>query len=333
MIRKTSLLLTLLAGLTPILASAGTLINDPFDTTNIAFEPSGVETLTEGNTFSTTPLTGCPVDYAIPVAAGDTSVDVLSSANFFGPAVNFFGGATASSALETKLSTVVGETYTVNFTLKAVGPYAGHTIVGSTAGATSGAVGPGNHEFSFIATGAATTLTFTGVNCPTAPGCNANSDIALDSLTVTTPDDVTDCSIPEPVIDTDADGIADTEDACPTTEAGALVDATGCSIAEYCGCDDFRNHGGYVSCTDRTAEAFLQGGLISELEKDSIVSTAAQSSCGKPVKKNKHSHKDKHSDKSKKDKKKHKKKGKHSDKKSDKKSDKSKKKRSYKGKH
>ena len=289
MIRKTSLLLVLLASIAPIFASAGTLINDSFNTTDILFDVGGVETVTQGGTFSTTPNEGCPVNYTVPTSFNATSVDVLEPTHTFGPAVNFFGGATASSALETQLNTVVGETYSVFFSLKQIGAFSDHQIIASTAEASSGQVGPGNHGFNFVASGTTTTLSFLGVICSVGT-CNAGSDIALNGLTVTTAGEVTDCGGIE---DTDADGVADTEDMCPASE-GVLVDATGCSIDQYCGCDDFRNHGGYVSCTARTAEAFLQDQLITQREKRNIVRTAAKSSCGRPVRKNKHSHKNKH---------------------------------------
>lgn len=292
MIRISPLLLLLLASFTPLFASAGTLINDSFDTTDILFDAGGVETITGDGTFSTTPIEGCPVNYAVPATFSDTSVDVLEPSHPFGPAVNFFGGATASSAIETQLNTVTGETYSVFFSLKQIGNFSDHKIVVTAAGATSGQVGPGNHGFDFVASASTTTLNFSGVIC-SAGVCNASSDIALDGLTVTTEGEVTDCGGIE---DTDADGVADTEDMCPASE-GALVDATGCSIAQYCGCDDFNNHGGYISCTARTAEEFLQIQLITQSEKRKIVRTAAKSQCGKPAKKNKHSHKNKHSNK------------------------------------
>ena len=308
--RKPTLLLILLASFAPLFASAGTLINDSFDTTDILFDAGGVEKVIEDGTFSTTPTEGCPVTYTVPTTLSETSVDVLQPGHPFGPAVNFFGGATASSILETQLNTAVGETYSVFFSLKQIGNFSDHKIVATAAGASSGQVGPGNHGFNFVASSNTTTLNFSGVICSVGE-CNASSDIAIDGLTVTTEADVTDCGGIE---DTDADGVADTEDMCPTSE-GALVDATGCSIVQYCGCDDFRNHGGYVSCTARTAEAFLQDNLITQPEKRSIIRTAAKSQCGKPVKKTKYGHKNKHSDKNKhSSKSKHSSKGKHSDK-------------------
>ncbi len=86
--------------------------------------------------------------------------------------------------------------------------------------------------------------------------------------------------------DSDGDGVLDEEDACPDTEEGALVDEFGCSIDQYCPCDDdWKNHGAYVNCVAHTAEEFLEAGLITEAEKDAIVSAAARSDCGKKKKK------------------------------------------------
>ncbi|MBS3796348.1 thrombospondin type 3 repeat-containing protein [Pseudoalteromonas sp. BDTF-M6] len=86
--------------------------------------------------------------------------------------------------------------------------------------------------------------------------------------------------------DRDNDGVVNGDDMCPNT-AGAVVDGeTGCSIAQYCPCEgamgqtSWRNHGKFVSCTAKTAENFVAMGLITDAEKDAIVSAAAASSCG-----------------------------------------------------
>ena len=85
--------------------------------------------------------------------------------------------------------------------------------------------------------------------------------------------------------DADKDGIVDLLDACPNTIEGNVVDATGCSIAQHCSCDDeWKNHGKFVSCTSSVAEIFVSEGLLSEEEKDVVLSEAAQSACGKPEK-------------------------------------------------
>ena len=42
----------------------------------------------------------------------------------------------------------------------------------------------------------------------------------------------------------------------------------------------WKNHGKFVSCTAKSAESFVEANLITEEEKDAIVSDAAQSDCG-----------------------------------------------------
>jgi hypothetical protein len=49
-----------------------------------------------------------------------------------------------------------------------------------------------------------------------------------------------------------------------------------------CACDDpWRNHGAYVRCVAQAAGDLVDLDLITEDEKDEIVSVAAQSDCGK----------------------------------------------------
>ncbi|KAA0229393.1 hypothetical protein EDS67_11925 [candidate division KSB1 bacterium] len=91
----------------------------------------------------------------------------------------------------------------------------------------------------------------------------------------------TNCDVQE-VTDADGDGVDDNADQCAGTVSGDVVDATGCSIAQYCPCDNgWKNHGAYVSCVAHSANDFVGAGLITETEKGDIVSEAAQSDCGK----------------------------------------------------
>lgn len=81
--------------------------------------------------------------------------------------------------------------------------------------------------------------------------------------------------------DDDNDGVVDNTDQCPATAQGAVVNSGGCSIADLCPCGNlWKNHGTYVSCVARTAESFLASGLITEAQKDAIVSEAGTSTCG-----------------------------------------------------
>ncbi len=81
--------------------------------------------------------------------------------------------------------------------------------------------------------------------------------------------------------DLDGDGVLDAQDACVPTPVGDVVNTTGCSVADLCSCDNaWKNYGAYVRCVAHTTEDFVADGLITEAEKDTIVSEAAQSSCG-----------------------------------------------------
>jgi hypothetical protein len=86
--------------------------------------------------------------------------------------------------------------------------------------------------------------------------------------------------------DDDGDGVSDTADACPATALGALVDSSGCSGEQLvdlaCPCNsNWRNHGEYVSCVAHAAETQVTAGLLTQEQKDTLVSAHAKSGCGK----------------------------------------------------
>lgn len=84
--------------------------------------------------------------------------------------------------------------------------------------------------------------------------------------------------------DIDKDGVFGGDDKCPDTPFGEIVDADGCRIDQLCPCEKdppWKNNGEYVSCVAKTAESFVEQGLITETNKDMIVSEAANSDCGK----------------------------------------------------
>lgn len=83
-------------------------------------------------------------------------------------------------------------------------------------------------------------------------------------------------------LDSDGDGVLDVDDLCPNTPAGEIVSSTGCSIAQIVPCaGPWKNHGQYVSAVVHATDEFFDAGIITEDQKDAIVSAAAQSSCGK----------------------------------------------------
>ncbi|RZB38447.1 MAG: hypothetical protein SRB2_00195 [Desulfobacteraceae bacterium Eth-SRB2] len=100
-------------------------------------------------------------------------------------------------------------------------------------------------------------------------------------------------------IDDDDDGVPDELDNCPLSTnadqvdsddaddqrlsipSGDIVNYLGCSINDLCPCDnEWKNHGAYVKCVAHRSEEFLSEGLITELQKDAVVSNAAESDCG-----------------------------------------------------
>src|SRR5216117_1633306 len=86
--------------------------------------------------------------------------------------------------------------------------------------------------------------------------------------------------------DADGDGVADSLDQCAGTPAGALVDATGCSIDQLAPCSGpasggtWKNHGQYVSAVAQAVEEFVAQDLISANQAEEIVTQAARSNCG-----------------------------------------------------
>jgi hypothetical protein len=83
--------------------------------------------------------------------------------------------------------------------------------------------------------------------------------------------------------DDDNDNVSDDVDACPLTLTGEVVNTGGCSVNDLCPCEnDWKNYGAYVRCVAHTSEDFVAAGLLTEVEKDSVVSIAGMSSCGAP---------------------------------------------------
>jgi hypothetical protein len=93
--------------------------------------------------------------------------------------------------------------------------------------------------------------------------------------------------------DSDNDGVYDNYDGqidlCPETPDGQLVDESGCSDSQLieisCPCDGpngpWKNHGYYISCVANVTDILVLSGDITATDQDALMSTAAESSCGK----------------------------------------------------
>ena len=84
-------------------------------------------------------------------------------------------------------------------------------------------------------------------------------------------------------VDSDRDGVLDSEDQCPDTPPGAVVNEHGCSIDQLAPCHGpWNNHGEYVSAVAQVTKTFRQKGLITDQQQYDIISAAAASECGSP---------------------------------------------------
>jgi len=83
--------------------------------------------------------------------------------------------------------------------------------------------------------------------------------------------------------DSDDDGVADPDDQCPNTPAGAIVDAAGCSIEQLVPCDGpWRNHGHFLRALREVTSEFVVAGLLTRAQQHAILLAGARSDCGKP---------------------------------------------------
>jgi hypothetical protein len=85
--------------------------------------------------------------------------------------------------------------------------------------------------------------------------------------------------------DEDNDGVPDSQDECPGTPPGAIVNSHGCSIEQLVPCNGpWKNHGQFVSTLVHVSAQFQRDGLITDDEQKDIITSGARSNCGKDKK-------------------------------------------------
>jgi hypothetical protein len=83
------------------------------------------------------------------------------------------------------------------------------------------------------------------------------------------------------ITDSDGDGVPDSQDLCPNTPPGSIVNAHGCGLAQLCPCDgSWRNHADYVRCVIEDAWQFYRHGLLTAAQRHDAIRIAARSHCG-----------------------------------------------------
>lgn len=84
-------------------------------------------------------------------------------------------------------------------------------------------------------------------------------------------------------LDADNDGVSDRNDQCPDSPAGDTVTANGCTIQELvdiCAATAV-DHGDYVSCIADLANQLSAEGIITNKQRQQMITTAAKSDIGK----------------------------------------------------
>lgn len=88
-----------------------------------------------------------------------------------------------------------------------------------------------------------------------------------------------------PGAEDDCDGVPPSQDACPDTQPGQVVDPEGCTLEQRLDlCEDpsiTTNPGGYLSCVAHQTAVCVQHGLITQRERAQIIKSAARSNRGK----------------------------------------------------
>ena len=88
-------------------------------------------------------------------------------------------------------------------------------------------------------------------------------------------------------LDSDGDGVPDSQDQCPNTPPETIVDSHGCSLDQLVPCAGpvsggaWKSHGEYVSAVAKKAQEFLAEERFTKQQRNATIEAAAGSDCGK----------------------------------------------------
>jgi len=92
--------------------------------------------------------------------------------------------------------------------------------------------------------------------------------------------------VSDPMLDGDGDGVADSDDQCPETASGDLVDAQGCGLSDACPCEGtvdlepWGSHTTYVLCVKAAGKTMVRSRTHTRREVRRAVRLAKRSTCG-----------------------------------------------------
>lgn len=217
----------------------------------------------------------------IDLSFGDTISqrirDTVANASCLASVTASTTSTTSTTTTTTRPTTTTTTTTTTRATTTTTRATTTSTTVTTTT--TSTTLGGGNPTTS--ATASSTTTTSTITSTTTRPPATTTTTSTTTSTRVSTSTTtVTTTSTTVSTVDDDGDGVVDVQDACPTSEAGEMVDATGCAV---CPCDGgatpWRSHTQYLRCI-RSAMAARSLSTENPLGRANI-KRAQQSTCGR----------------------------------------------------